>query len=175
MIPYSKFFYSLFNLSFKLALVFVAYFCLSAVAPLSILNLTDLPLNMPTEAHALWSLQGQVVQVRGFWYALSSKEGILASTSHLKSCCLLSSTQMHSQLLVKTGFPSLSTQKAVTLKGIFKIAPLYNDEGRQIQLYVLEDAQEVHSTTSYFLWGSIGCLLLIFLKTHLTHKKRYVE
>lgn len=123
----------------------MAPFCFLAATPLIV---SDLPPYLPEPSHSLWHYQNQPLQVRGFWYPQETGTGILASTPHLKSCCV-GSPEKTGQLFVKGEFPSLSVDRAVTLAGIFKIEPLYDHEGKLTQLYVLEQPHEVVSSFSW--------------------------
>ena len=152
-------------------LVNIAFFCLSAATPQT-LNIADFPSEISTEIHPLLHLQDQMVQVRGFWYPVSSEQGVLASHAGLRSCCLTSPIKIHQQLIVKGPLPSLQVQRVVNLKGIFKIEPLYNEEGQLVQFYVLEDAQEVQQANSYaFLW-ILGFLLTLLCLWRFLHKRK---
>jgi hypothetical protein len=134
-----------------------------------ILRLDDLALET-SENSFFWPLQGKIIQVRGFWYPLSSQEGILAPQPHLKSCCLKAPAKIEQQLLVKGSLDSLPAQRVITLEGIFKIDPRYNSEGALIQLFVLEQAREVPQTSLHLgpiVFGACMiflCIGLVFFK-----------
>jgi hypothetical protein len=138
---------SVFKIVFIFFLVSSWPFCLNSEEILKFDDLTE----FPKPADPLFSFQGKLVQVRGFWHPLSDGQGILAPSPNLKSCCLRAPARIHQQLIVKGHFPNLSVQRAVTLEGIFKIAPQYNEEGKLIQLYILENSREVKEETSYSL------------------------
>lgn len=123
------------------------------------LIVSDLPPYLPDPSHTVWRYQNQSLQVRGFWYPQETSGGILASAPHLKSCCL-GTPEKTGQVLVKGELSALSIDRAVTLTGIFKIDPLYNAEGRLIQLYVLESPQEVVSSFSWWPFIFVGFSLL---------------
>ncbi len=110
----------------------------------------------------------QVVRMRGFWYPQTAEKGILAAYPDLKSCCLSSPAKRGQQILVKGEVGSLPPQKVVTVEGIFKIAPLYDEEGKLIQFYVLEEAKEVFSFhfpfVSLMLGGPVFVLLFCWIK-----------
>jgi hypothetical protein len=114
--------------------------------------LTSLTLNLmtltPTTSTQYHEKQ---VQVRGFWYPLNEQEGILASYPDLKSCCVGSAHSVNEQVFVKNFFESITTKQLVTLEGIFKINPKYNQKGELIQLYVLEQTHLVQTSYSYLL------------------------
>lgn len=135
--------------------------CFLVATPLIV---SDLPPYLPDPSHAIWHYQNQSLQVRGFWYPQETSRGILASAPHLKSCCV-GAPEKTGQVLVKGELSTLSIDRAVTLAGIFKIDPLYNAEGKLIQLYVLESPQVVAASLSWWPFIAIGfsLLLIIFL------------
>ncbi len=130
--------------------------CFLAAAPLLV---SDLPPYLPDSSHTIWHYQNQSLHVRGFWYPQEIGGGILASAPHLKSCCV-GVPEKTGQVLVKGEISALSIDRAVTLTGIFKIDPLYNVEGKLIQLYVLESPQEVVSAFSWWPFMTIALSLL---------------
>jgi len=148
---------------FLVLFIIARHFSLSAVDHDTILNIGDFPADPPPETHALWSLQGEFVQVRGFWYPVSSDQGVLASHPGLKSCCLAAPAKLRQQLIVKGQLASLAPQRVVTLGGIFKIDPLYNREGELLQFYVLEQAREVHQEASYLPYLILGLFLALLV------------
>lgn len=130
-------------------------------------NFDDLSIDQAKENGYLWSLKGEVVQIRGFWYPLSVAEGILASQPQLKSCCIRAPAKIEQQVLVKGGdLALLQPQRALTLEGIFKIEPAYNPNGELVQLFVLEQSKEVPREHSYMKWAVafISFVGLIFWK-----------
>lgn len=158
--------------SFKKPLALI-FFLLSLYLPLSAtqtLNLTHFPVEVALESHPLAAFQNQLIQVRGFWYPISSDQGILSAHSGLKSCCFKAPDKLHQQLLVKGQLLSLPAQRVITLEGIFKIEPRYNQEGQLVQFYILDQAREVQQATSYALLLILGfflvllCLWRFFLK-----------
>lgn len=122
------------------------------------LNLSD----FPDEPQAFLSVIGQEVQIRGFWVPLSSSHGVLTSSPNMKSCCLMAPTKIYQQVLVKGNVES-SENKVVTLEGIFIIEPLYNQENKPIQYYVLEQAKEVQKGRSYLLFLMVPFIAAVFL------------
>lgn len=98
--------------------------------------------------------------MRGFWYPLSPQEGILATQTNLKSCCLKAPAKIQEQIFVKGDVVSFFPQKALTLEGIFRIEPSYNVEGQLVQLFVLEKAKEVHQS-NFFLYLAIFSIFII--------------
>ena len=119
---------------------------LSAATP--IVDLTTLPSNP--------SFQGERVQVRGFWYPQAPTEGILSPDPGLKSCCLAAPSTLHQRLFVKGEVSAIPSARAVTIEGILKMHPLYNEEGVLTQYYVLEEAQLVRQASSGIRWGLLG-------------------
>lgn len=120
------------------------------------------PDNLP-ENPTLMTYQGERVQLRGFWYP---DEGILASETNLKSCCVKSENNVLKRVLVKGEIGPISPQRAHTLEGTFKIDPIFNEKGSLIQFYVLENANVVERPNHHFagylsgLSLIIGCFLL---------------
>lgn len=127
-------------------IIFIVFLSLSAYIfseePVPQLNLAEFPAEAPDDGHALWSLHGHGVLIRGFWHPLASDEGVLTASPQVKSCCLKAPSKIHQQVIVKGMAPLPQFQKAATLEGIFKIEPLYNKEGEAVQYYVLEQAKE---------------------------------
>lgn len=70
------------------------------------------------------SVQGQLIQIRGFLYKTNDSTLILAAEPNLKSCCIGSASKRHKQLLVsgKEEFP-LNQNTATTLQGNLQITP----------------------------------------------------
>lgn len=124
------------------------------------LNITDFPSEFSTPTEEFLSLNGQHVQVRGFWYPISDNEGILDSQADMKSCCLAKPTKIHQQLIVKGQVFSHLRHRVINLEGIFKIDPQYNQNGQLRQLYVLEQAKEVQTNSHFILLGSLTILIL---------------
>lgn len=129
------------------------------------LILADFPAEILTDTHPFRTLHDQVVQIRGFWYPLTSNQGVLTSFPNLKSCCIRAPTKIFQQLFVKGDVGTLSENKVVTLEGIFKIEPLYSKEKELIQYYVLEQAKEVpkSKSKSIFLFLIIPGIASLFL------------
>jgi hypothetical protein len=169
-IYYQSFVMKQFQKDLLLILVSIPFICLSAVEPQT-LKIADLPSEIVTESHPFFFLQGQLVQARGFWYPTSSQEGILASDSGLKSCCLGSASKLNQQIIVKGHLDYLPTQRVVTLEGIFKIGTFYNHEGQLLQFYALEDAREVKKSNSYVFFLVIGILLILLYLWRLLRKR----
>lgn len=146
-----------------LILTFLSHWTFLAAAP-PVLNLSEFPAEIPDPSHSLFSLQGETVQVRGFWYPISPDEGVLAPSPQVKSCCLKVPSKISQQLIVKGSLPSAIPQRAVTLEGIFKIEPLYNKKGEIVQYFVLDKAKEIESPTSrIWIWSISGVAGLFFL------------
>jgi hypothetical protein len=147
----------------KKSLVLI-FFLLSIYFPLfatHTLNLAHFPAEAALESHPLLAFHNQLVQVRGFWYPISSDQGILSAHSGLKSCCLKTPDKLHQQLLVKGQLLSLPAQRVITLEGIFKIEPRYDQEGQLVQFYILDQAREVQQATSYALLLILGFFLVL--------------
>jgi hypothetical protein len=137
--------------------------CLGCSAtPLPRFTMTDLPSVAPSfDLDPLLPYHNQRIQIRGFWYPLNGDQGILAAQPHLKSCCLTPSSTIGRQLTVKprTKREPWTVERAMTLEGIFKIEPLYDEEGRLIQYYVLEEADEVSSQSKSSTLLLVGLLI----------------
>ncbi|MFI5344137.1 MAG: hypothetical protein ACHQUC_07950 [Chlamydiales bacterium] len=106
----------------------------------------------------------RLVNVRGFLYRHSSGELILASQPNLKSCCVGSQQLVYQQILVHGSLDPEA--QAVTLQGIFKIDPQYNDQGQITSLYRLENGEKLKSEHSLLfpilaLLGMIGFALFM--------------
>ena len=145
-----------------------------SAAPL--LNFDDFSFENAKETGSLWSLQGQVVQVRGFWYPLSGEEGILTPHPQLKSCCLRAPNKIEQQVLIKgAALAMLSPQKVLSLEGTFHIQPAYNAKGELIQLFVLERAQEVYRPQGAMVGGILLIAFLIMLMFWCFKLKRSFE
>lgn len=139
-------------------LLLLGFVCISTFAfgEEANLNLANFPVDYPPAGHPFWSLQGQIVQVRGFWYPLSEEGGVLAAHPGIKSCCLAVPTKIYQQVIVKGALDSLPAKQVVTLEGVFTIKPLSNREGEMIQFYVLEQAKEVQRSAPYLLFFILG-------------------
>lgn len=125
------------------------------------LHFDDLSAENALENSSLWGLSGKVVQLRGFWYPLSSHEGILSSQIDLKSCCLKDPAKIQQQILVEGNVDGFAAGKALTMEGIFKIQPRHNLEGELVQLFVLEQAKVIdQSNLSSYLIVGVGLILL---------------
>lgn len=125
-------------------------------------NFDALSMEQAKENRHLLSLKGEVIQIRGFWYPLSNEEGILASHPELKSCCLRAPTKIDNQVIVKgDNLALLQPQRALTLEGVFNIAPAYNEKGELVQLFVLEQSREVPRLNGDMKW--VFALVFFFL------------
>lgn len=100
------------------------------------------------------------IQVRGFWYPLSENQGVLAPYPHLKSCCIGSLPSLGDQIFVTGEVNQIATKQPVTLQGLFKIAPQYDNQGKIIQFYVLEQAQFIQNSPYLSIFWSFFILLL---------------
>lgn len=142
------------------------FFCRNLAASLPVISFDDFSSTEGSENGRLETLEGQLVQIRGFWYPLPSGRGVLAPHPQLKSCCLQASSKIGGQLLVfGPSLASLPPQRALTLEGKFYIRPKYNSEGELIQLYILDEAEEVRleSSSGAFLFFLIPLAPFIFL------------
>ena len=160
---------------FKLGQILLHVLCLGPCCAFStslppVLSLSEFPSEIPADAHPIRSFQGQTVQIRGFWYPITSNGGVLASSPHVKSCCLKAPSKIYQQVIVHGSFPSYAYQRAVTFEGIFKIDPLYNKEGAVIQYYVLEGAHEIRQTGIYHSAVMLSGLAGFFV-VHLLHSR----
>lgn len=149
----------------------IAFTCLAA-DPL-MLKFEDFSIENSGKNSSLWNLQGQEIQMRGFWYSLSPNEGLLASQPHLKSCCFKAPAKIEQQLLVKGDVTSFSSQRAITVEGIFKIEPIYDSERRLVQLFTLENARQVPESTFSLIGLALVLLLILFAVWRLFFKSRF--
>ena len=115
-----------------------------------IVSSSDFPLDSSIKNPFACNLKGKIVHVRGFWYPLSSNEGILAKEPHLKSCCIKAPSKITQQIFVKNAPFSLSPGRAVTLEGLFTVEPRYSPDGELVQFYVLEGVREVSKRSEGF-------------------------
>lgn len=152
------------------------FFFLFTAAALSIsatqtIGFDALSLEQAQENGYLWSLKGEVIQMRGFWYPLSDEEGILASHPQLKSCCVGAPAKIEQQIVVKgDDLALLQPQRALTVEGIFNIEPAYNSKGELVQLFVLKQSREVPRMNSDMKWAI--AILFIFFFTFWIWKKK---
>lgn len=138
-------------------LITMPLFCFSQMT----LNLTDLPLEISSEEHPL---QNQQIRVRGFWYPLSEKKGVLSAQPDLKSCCVQSPSLTFQKISVAGEVGKIPARAVVTLEGIFKIELLYNDKHELMPYYLLEQAREVvQNSFSVFYLMSAAILLLLMI------------
>ena len=93
------------------------------------------------------SMQGEVIQIRGFWYPISQEEGILAAQPNLKSCCLKRGSRSKQHLNVKGDVGLFPEQKAVTVQGTFSLKKNSLATPSNEQLYILEKSIMVPSSS----------------------------
>lgn len=138
----------------------------------TVLNLAELPQEIPSESHPFWSSHGKNVQVRGFWHPISDEEGILTPLPNVKSCCLRAPGKVLQQIVVRGRLPQMTSLNVVTVEGILKIEPLFNKEDELIQLYVLNQAKEAQTEKSY-AWSVIvvGLLASAFMTLFYQYKR----
>jgi len=106
----------------------------------------------------------QHVHVRGFWYPINETEGVLTMHSDLKTCCVGAVAKVNQQIFVTGDVKNFSTGQPITIQGLFKFHPRYDEHGELTQLYVLQHAQLIKSTSSFhLLFTAIGITLLVFL------------
>lgn len=128
---------------------------------------TSLTFDQLWEAYSSWqasgklpegvlSLQGQLVQIRGFLYVttVGAREGwILAAEPNLKSCCMGSSTKRGLQLAVNGDLPDQAPATVVALQGRLQLS-----SGTEGPFYALSDASMLPESSSF---GLIGIMLLL--------------
>lgn len=141
-----------------------------------LLQFSDFPEEALERSHPLWRLQGQRVQIRGFWYSLAPTQGILAASPQLKSCCVGNPSKIYQQLRVRGNIAPSYYHGAITLEGIFKIQPLTGAEGQVVQYYRLEEAREIETRSNsslpfifVFTGGVLGCLIWFKRKAKSIH------
>ncbi len=105
-----------------------------------------------------------VIQIRGFLYQTPSQLIVLAAHPDLKSCCIGTTSKVSEQIFVRGDISKEElTHRAVTLQGILKREPLFDDRGELTQLYVLEQAILL-SSKAFPLWTiAIFCLILVLV------------
>ena len=116
---------------------------LSFIVRCTALTFEDLPETEPPLSHSLWDYHDQLIEIRGFFYSIDDSKGILASQPDLKSCCVAAPSKISQQLFLQGDLVNLPHQRAVTVKGIFKIHPVYENNGDLKQLYFLENTSKV--------------------------------
>ena len=125
------------------------------------LKLEELSLEKGKKGGGLSKIEGEIVQIRGFWYPISSTEGMLAEQPNMKSCCLNSPKTIERRCVVKgLKLEQLLPQRVVTIEGKFQITPLYNNQGELIQLFLLDEAKETSKMTQSTHWILLGGLLM---------------
>ncbi|WP_068471294.1 hypothetical protein [Candidatus Protochlamydia phocaeensis] len=105
--------------------------------------------------------QNQFIQIKGFPYQTSGGQWILAAQPNLRSCCIGTQATISNQLFLKMPLADLPTQHALFIRGLFKEDPVYDREGKLIQLYVLDQAEIVSHPSFPFTALSISGLVLL--------------
>lgn len=100
----------------------------------------------------LKSLQGKEIEIRGFLYQREDGKLILASQPNLRSCCVGTKSKIQQQIIVEGNLEP--TLKAVSVRGVFRIQPLYSENGELVAYYFLDRANLVPETP-FRLWGII--------------------
>lgn len=128
----------------------------------------------PAVLDELHFLQGKNIQTRGFWYPISSEEGVLNPQPNFKGCCLKSNEMARHSLIIKGAVNTFPPQQAITVRGNFSISTFPQNTDNYIKLYTLENAQLVPSNSfidSIPISPSFGILLLIVFFLFLILKK----
>ena len=110
----------------------------SQTMPFNTIDIGVLPAETPSSQDPVWNYHGHIVQIRGFWYPLSTaSQSVLTLRPHLKNCCIGTPLKIGEQIFVYGEIIALMPGQVVSLTGIFTIEPCYSAEGMLTQLYVL--------------------------------------
>lgn len=120
----------------------------------------DLNIQTPAGA-ALKHLDNKPVYIRGFLYQNQEGESVLAPQPNLQSCCVGTQSKVYQQIFIQGHLPSYHQAYAVTIEGLFKISPTYNQQGQLTRFYIL-DQVHVKSQTDQSLF-EINPIILICL------------
>lgn len=114
----------------------------------------------------------QEIQIRGFLYKISDKY-VLAKEPELKSCCIGTASKTHEQIFILGEFPE--TSYALTLQGHLQVRPVYDLEGRLIELYHLDNAQIVPHETPLWKFGIITLSMILMLFATMLFLRRWLS
>lgn len=117
----------------KLLVLFFFLFFNVLMTEMKELNAEAIQMSFNDLSVANQDMLGKKVIIRGFWYPISSEEGVLASHTNLKSCCVGKPTAMASQILVKGDVSNFPEGRALTLEGVL------NMNSRSTLLFVLKE------------------------------------
>lgn len=105
------------------------------------------------------------IKMRGFLYHDGNQDRwILASEPNLKTCCVGTHGKIGQQIIVEGDFRDISGTGAVTIQGYLLIDPRWDQEGKLVQLYRLEDASVLPEgwPVNTFVLSGIGLGSVLF-------------
>lgn len=142
------------------------FFALLIVLPAALLNgeVPKISFDRLARGEQSHELNGERVEVRGFFYRSSEGRYVLAPQPDLKLCCIGSAKEVKNQIVLLGDIPEISMQRAVSLRGVFAVEPLYGEGGELAGLYSLKDIELVEgSNGAFFAIASFSILLLILI------------
>ena len=92
------------------------------------------------DMHYLKTYDKKQISVTGFLLQSPHGDWVLASTPHLKSCCIGAKHQAMKQIFVQSDAELEAPTHIVTLCGEFTVAPTVNEEGEMVKTYFLHHA-----------------------------------
>lgn len=122
--------------------------------------LLSFPVEVTINQLADSSWDGSEIEIRGFLYPQSEHQWILSSEPALKTCCVASRDLVQQQIFISGDFSHVSYGQAVVLRGTFLMKPRWDDQGRLLQMYVLEGASMVQRQ-KWPLWTFAGMALVV--------------
>lgn len=115
---------------------------------------------------SFYELEDKEISIKGFYYESNRGESYLASQPNLKSCCVGSIDKLDRQVLLEKHF-ILPKSKAVTLRGVLKTSPTYNEQGDLLSIYSLKNpviVQEGHNNLFYVMMFCLMIVVFVFFK-----------
>jgi hypothetical protein len=116
----------------------------------------------------LTSFHKKKVLLRGFLWSRPDGRWVLSSQPAARSCCYREDEPHISQQIFLEGAHKPTSLNALQVIGTFLVAPIWDDSGKLVQLYRLEDFVFV-SSPSFFSWitppilfGLSGIMTLLF-------------
>lgn len=108
------------------------------------LSFFELPKSLPDEKQTVWKWNKTSVTIRGFCYECDSYS-VLSAQPNMKTCCVGSQSKVYEQIFLHD-FKAPSSKYVMRFKGNFKIDPVYDQEGKLLQLYHLEEVEELKAS-----------------------------
>lgn len=105
-------------------------------------------------------LEGKEISIKGFYYETKRGESYLASQPNLKSCCLGSIDKLDRQILLEKKI-IVPKSKVVSLRGVLKTSPIYNEQGQIASIYFLKNPVIIQEAHYYIFYLTIICFILI--------------